>query len=87
VLEGVLPNARAYWKGYLRLSLVTCPIELFPATSQAEKTHFLQINTRTGHRLRQPMVDEETARVVNAEHKGRGYELSKGHYVLSMRTN
>ena len=48
--------ARAYWKGYLRLSLVTCPIELFPATSQAEKTHFHQINTRTGHRLRQQMV-------------------------------
>jgi len=43
---------RAYWKGYLRLSLVTCPIELFPATSQSEKTHFHQINTQTGHRLR-----------------------------------
>src|SRR4051812_16827073 len=51
---------RAYWKGYLRLSLVTCPIELFPATSQAEKTHFHQINTGTGHRLRQQMVDEQT---------------------------
>ena len=72
---------RAYWKGYLRLSLVTCPIELFPATSQAEKTHFHQINTGTGHRLRQQMVDEQTGRVVNTEHKGRGYELSKGHYV------
>jgi hypothetical protein len=48
---------RAYWKGYLRLSLVTCPIELFPATSEAEKTHFHLINTRTGHRLRQQMVD------------------------------
>jgi DNA end-binding protein Ku len=72
---------RAYWKGYLRLSLVTCPIELFPATSQAEKTHFHQINTRTGHRLRQQMVDEETGRVVDADHKGRGYELTKGKYV------
>ena len=72
---------RAYWKGHLRLSLVTCPIELFPATSQAEKTHFHQINTQTGHRLRQQMVDEETGRVVDAEHKGRGYELSKGKYV------
>jgi DNA end-binding protein Ku len=72
---------RAYWKGYLRLSLVTCPIELFPATSQAEKTHFHQINTRTGHRLRQQMVDEQTGQVVDAKHKGRGYELSKGHYV------
>jgi Ku protein len=73
--------ARAFWKGYLRLSLVTCPIELFPASSQAEKTHFHQINTSTGHRLRQQMVDEQTGRVVNAEHKGRGYEISKGHYV------
>jgi Ku protein len=72
---------RAYWKGYLRLSLVTCPIELFPATSQSEKTHFHQINTRTGHRLRQQMVDEETGRPVDSEHKGRGYELSKGKYV------
>ena len=72
---------RAYWKGYLRLSLVTCPIELFPATTQAEKTHFHQINTRTGHRLRQRMVDDQTGQVVDAKHKGRGYELSKGHYV------
>ena len=72
---------RAYWKGYLRLSLVTCPIELFPTTSQSEKTHFHQINIRTGHRLRQQMVDEETGRPVDSEHKGRGYELSKGKYV------
>ena len=72
---------RAYWKGYLRLSLVTCPIELFPATSQSEKTHFHQINTRTGHRLRQQMIDEETGRPVDPAHKGRGYELSKGKYV------
>jgi DNA end-binding protein Ku len=72
---------RAYWKGYLRLSLVTCPIELFPATSQAEKTHFHQINTKTGHRLRQQMVDAETGQVVDSNHKGRGYELSRGQYV------
>jgi DNA end-binding protein Ku len=72
---------RAYWKGFLRLSLVTCPIELFPAVSQSEKTHFHQINTRTGHRLRQQMVDEETGRAVDTEHKGRGYELAKGKYV------
>jgi Ku protein len=73
---------RAYWKGYLRLSLVTCPIELFPATSQAEKTHFHQINTRTGHRLRQLMVDEETGDPVDTAHKGRGYEIGKGHYLV-----
>jgi DNA end-binding protein Ku len=72
---------RAYWKGYLRLSLVTCPIELFPATSQSEKTHFHQINTQTGHRLRQQMVDETSGKVVDKAHKGRGYELAKGRYV------
>jgi DNA end-binding protein Ku len=71
---------RAYWKGYLRLSLVTCPIELFPAVSQAEKTHFHQINRKTGHRLRQQMVDEETGKVVDREDKGRGY-VRKGQYV------
>jgi non-homologous end joining protein Ku len=72
---------RAYWKGYLRLSLVTGPIELFPATSQAEKTHFHQINTSTGHRLRQQMIDEQTGRVVDAKHKGRGCK-AKGHEVI-----
>jgi len=72
---------RAYWKGYLRLSLVACPIGLYPATSQAEKTHFHQINTRTGHRLRQLMVDEETGDPVDTAHKGRGYEIGKGKYV------
>jgi Ku protein len=72
---------RAYWKGFLRLSLVTCPIELFPASSQAEKTHFHQINKKTGNRLRQQMVDEDTGRVVESDERGRGYELSKGRYV------
>ena len=72
---------RAYWKGFLKLSLVSCPIALYPASTSAEKTHFHQINTRTGHRLRQQLVDAETGRVVDKEHKGRGYELSKGRYV------
>jgi len=72
---------RAYWKGFLKLSLVSCPIALYPATTSAEKTHFHQINKRTGHRLQQQMVDSETGRVVDKEHKGRGYELSRGRYV------
>ena len=73
--------ARAYWKGYLKLSLVTCPVALYPASSKAEKTRFHQINKKTGHRLRQQMVDEETGRVVDKENKGRGYELAKGKFV------
>ena len=73
--------ARAYWKGYLRLSLVTCPVELFPASSLAEQTHFHIINKKTGNRIREQMVDEETGKVVDKDEKGRGYEVSKGHYV------
>jgi DNA end-binding protein Ku len=72
---------RAYWKGSLKLSLVTCPIAVYPASTQAEKTHFHQINTKAGHRLKQQMVDEQTGRVVDKDHKGRGYELTKGRYV------
>jgi len=72
---------RAYWKGFLKLSLVSCPIALYPATTFAEKTHFHQINKRTGNRLRQQMVDAETGSTVDKENKGRAYEISKGRYV------
>src|SRR3979411_2264268 len=72
---------RAYWKGVLSRSLRPCPIELYPASSQAEKTHFHQINKKTGNRLRQQMIDEDTGKVVDSDEKGRGYELSKGKYV------
>jgi DNA end-binding protein Ku len=76
-----MATRRAYWKGYLKLSLVTCPVALYPASSQAEKTHFHQINRKTGNRLRQQMVDEETGNPVDNDQKGRGYEISKGKYV------
>ena len=72
---------RPYWKGYLRLSLVTTPILVYPAAGETEKIHFHQINRKTGHRLRQQMVDERTGKVVDKDEKGRGYELSKGKYV------
>ncbi|HWV97038.1 MAG TPA: Ku protein [Xanthobacteraceae bacterium] len=72
---------RAYWKGLLKLSLVSCPIVLYPATTASERTHFHQINRKTGHRLQQQMVDSETGEVVEKDQKGRGYELSKGKYV------
>ena len=76
-----MASRRAYWKGYLKLSPVTCPVALFPASSQSDKTHFHQINRKTGNRLRQQMVDEETGRPVDKGQKGRGYEISKGKYV------
>lgn len=76
-----MATGRAYWKGYLKLSLVTCPVALYPASSQADKTHFHQINRKTGNWLRQQMVDEETGKTVDKDQKGRGYEVSKGKYV------
>ncbi|UPJ47624.1 Ku protein [Bradyrhizobium sp. 200] len=72
---------RAYWKGSLKLSLVSCPVALYPASTSAEKTRFHMINRETGNRLRQQMVDAETGDVVEGDQKGRGYELSKGKYV------
>jgi DNA end-binding protein Ku len=72
---------RAYWKGSLKLSLVTCPVVLYPAATSVEKTKFHMINRETGNRLKQQMVDAETGDVVEKEQKGRGYEISKGEYV------
>ena len=72
---------RAYWKGSLKLSLVTCPVALYPASTTVERTRFHMINTETGNRLKQQMVDSETGEVVEKEQKGRGYEVNKGEYV------
>ena len=72
---------RAYWKGSLKLSLVSCPVVLYPASTSAEKTRFHMINKETGNRLKQQMVDAETGDVVESDQKGRGYELKKGEYV------
>src|SRR3981081_1253083 len=73
--------ARAYWKGSLKLSLVSCPVLLYPASTSIDKTRFHMINKETGNRLKQQMVDTETGDVVESDQKGRGYELKKGEYV------
>jgi Ku protein len=72
---------RAYWKGSLKLSLVSCPVLLYPASTSVEKTRFHMINKETGNRLKQQMVDSGTGDVVESDQKGRGYELKKGQYV------
>jgi DNA end-binding protein Ku len=74
--------ARPYWKGYLRLSLVSCPIAVYTATSSTERVSFRQINKKTGNRLRQQLVDDETREPVENEDKGRGYEYAKNAYLL-----
>jgi DNA end-binding protein Ku len=72
---------RPNWKGYLKLSLVSCPIALYPATSASERISFRQINKKTGNRLRQQLVDEVSREPVEAEDKGPGYEIAKGQYI------
>src|SRR6266516_2249631 len=72
---------RPYWKGYLKLALVSCPIALHAACSSAERIAFRQVNKTTGNRLRQQLIDEETLEPVAPEHKGRGYEIAKGQYL------
>jgi DNA end-binding protein Ku len=73
---------RANWKGYLKLSLVTCSVELFPATSDKEKVSFHLLNGATGHRLKQQYVDAETGAIVDREDRVKGYEVGKGDYVI-----
>ena len=73
---------RANWKGYLRLSLVSCPIALYPASSLSEKVSFNRVNRKTGNRLKQQNVDSETGEVVPREDMARGYEIAKGQYLI-----
>jgi DNA end-binding protein Ku len=72
---------RAYWKGYLKLSLVSCPIALFPATSEREKISFHQINKETGNRIRYKKIDADTGDEVDNAGIVKGYEIAKGEYI------
>ena len=72
---------RAYWKGFLKLSLVSCPIALFPATSEREKISFHQINKKTGNRIKYRKVDAESGDEVDYEDIVKGYEVGKGEYL------
>jgi DNA end-binding protein Ku len=72
---------RAYWKGYLRLSLVQCPIALHPATTEREKITFHQINRKTGHRIRYQKIDAETGKPVDPDDIVMGYEVHKGEFI------
>src|SRR5690242_2249369 len=72
---------RAYWKGYLKLSLVSCPIALFPASSEREKISFHQLNKETGHRIRYKKVDADTGDEVDSADIIKGFEVGKGNYI------
>src|SRR6188508_1210369 len=72
---------RHYWKGHLRLSLVSCPIELYPATSEREKISFNQLNSKTGNRIKYKKVDAATGEEVESADIVKGYQFEKGQYV------
>jgi DNA end-binding protein Ku len=73
---------RAYWKGYLKLSLVSCPIALYPAVSSSERVSFNRVNKKTGNRLKQQMIDSDSGQPVDKEDIGRGYEYAKGQFLF-----
>ena len=77
-----MPASRPYWKGYLKLSFVSCPVALYPATSAAESVSFRQVNRRTGHRFRHRLVDSITGEDVAATDKARGYEISENEFLF-----
>ena len=72
---------RANWKGFLRLSLVTCPIALYPATSDSEKISFNQINKKTGHRIKYVKVDADTGEEVSSDEITKGYKVDTDTYI------
>jgi DNA end-binding protein Ku len=72
---------RSNWKGFLRLSLVTCPVALYPATSESEKISFNQLNRQTGHRIKYLKVDADTGDEVPNEDIVKGYQLEKDQFI------
>jgi DNA end-binding protein Ku len=82
VAFGVFKMApRANWKGFLRLSLVTCPVALYPATSDSEKISFNQINRNTGHRIKYMKVDADTGEEVSNDDITKGYKVDTDTYI------
>ncbi len=72
----------AFWKGYLKLSLVTCAVELAPATSDSEKVRFHTLNEKTGARVVSRYVDSVTHKPVRDEDQAKGFEKADGDYVI-----
>jgi DNA end-binding protein Ku len=73
---------RPIWKGYLKLSLVSCPVALYSATTRAERVRFHIINRKTGHRIHNEIVDAQTGKPVDDEDQVKGFEIKKGKYVI-----
>lgn len=73
---------RPQWKGYLKLSLVSCAVNLYPALSSSYRTRFHTLNRTTGHRVKRQFIDAETGKVVETEDQVKGYEIAKGEHII-----
>lgn len=73
---------RSFWKGYLKLSLVTCPVAMTPAVTQAERVRFHTINAKTGNRIRSHYIDSVTGEEVEDDDEVKGYEVGDSKYVM-----
>jgi DNA end-binding protein Ku len=73
---------RSNWKGFLKLSLVSCPVQLYPATTSKERVTFNLLNRETGNRLRRRLVDPDTNEEVDAADQVKGYQVAKNEYIL-----
>lgn len=73
---------RANWKGYLKLSLVSCAVELYPATTQKDRVAFHMLNRETGNRLKRQLIDPETEEVVESQDQVKGYAVGKREYII-----
>ena len=72
---------RPNWKGYLKLSLVSCPVALYPATTTSERVSFRTLSRDTGNRVRRQFVDEQTGDAVESDGQIKGYEVAKGEFI------
>jgi DNA end-binding protein Ku len=73
---------RSFWKGYLKLSLVTCPVAMSPATTETEKIRFHTLNRKTGNRVVSQYVDAQSGEPVEAEDRAKGYQRGENDYLL-----
>ena len=73
---------RPYWRGYLKLSLVTCAVTLAPATSDGERVRFHTLNRKTNDRIRTRYVDAVSGKMVDDDDQARGYPKGEGDYVI-----
>jgi DNA end-binding protein Ku len=73
---------RPYWKGYLKLSLVTCPVAMTPATSESEKVHFHTLNKETGNRVVSQYIDSVTGKPVKDGNDVKGYARGENDYII-----